>query len=83
MLDKKYKVQCALNCPMLCVLFRRSHIWLIRFRPTFLSALPQQSLTQNTYLISKVCCLDNIAKKANLNNPSKQLDIHEELIAYQ
>ena len=34
-------------------------------------------------MISKVCRLDNIAKKANLNNPSKQFDIHEELIAYQ
>jgi|SRR5579863_2452547 len=33
----------------------------------------------STYLVSEVCCLDDITKNANLDNPSKQLDHYEKL----
>ena len=33
----------------------------------------------STYLVSEVCCLDDITKKANLDNPSEQLDLYEKL----
>jgi hypothetical protein len=41
----------------------------------------REHIPTGTHLVSKIRCLDHIAKNANFNNPGKQFDVHEKLIA--